>query len=144
MDHTLIRKVRRLPLKGEVLVKVGQLVAADDVVARALLPGNIQAIRAAEQLGVGAGELLRMLKKGEGDTVAAGEVLAETKGLFGLFGSRLTAPVSGTIDYISSVTGTLGLRGHPSGVAACAARRRRWTVSGWRSFGPDRSESACC
>jgi len=112
-DHTLIRKVRRLPLKGEVLVKAGQRVAAEDVVARAMLPGNIQAVRAAERLGVGAAEVLRLLKQGEGDTVEAGEVLAETKGFLGLFGAKLTAPVAGTIEYLSPITGTLGLREHP-------------------------------
>ncbi|MHB9023991.1 MAG: hypothetical protein ACYC7E_07405 [Armatimonadota bacterium] len=112
-DHTVIRKVRRLPLKGEVLVDAGERVSAETVVARALLPGNVQAVRAAEQLGVTPGEVLRLLKKHEGDQVEPGEVLAETKGLFGLFGSRLLAPVAGVIEYVSSITGTLGLREHP-------------------------------
>ena len=112
-DHTTIRKVRRLPLKGQVLVTVGQHVRADEVIARAALPGNIQAVRAAEKLGVGAGETLRLLKKQEGDSVEAGELLAETKGIFGMFGSKLLAPASGIIEYISPVTGTLGLREHP-------------------------------
>ena len=112
-DHTIIRKVRRLPLKGEVMVTVGQRVTADQVIARAELPGNIQAVRAAEKLGVGAGELLRLLKKQEGDAVQAGELLAETKGFFGLFGAKLLAPADGIIEYISPVTGTIGLREHP-------------------------------
>jgi hypothetical protein len=109
-DHTIIRKVRRLPLKGDVTAAVGQRVGARDVVARALLPGNLQAVRAADQLGVSPAELLRLLKKHEGDTVTAGEVLAETKGLFGLFGTKFAAPATGAIEYISAVTGTLGLR----------------------------------
>lgn len=109
-EYTTIRKVRRLPLKGEVLVQVGQKVGADDVVARALLPGNLQAVRTAEHLGITADEVLRLLKKHEGDVVEAGEVLVETRGLFGLFGSKLTAPARGTIEYISSITGTIGLR----------------------------------
>lgn len=112
-EQTVIRKVRRLPLKGEVLVEAGQAVAADTIVARAQLPGAIQALRAAEQLGVSTAELIRLLKKHEGESVSAGEVLAETKGLFGLFGSKLTAPVAGTIEYISPLTGTLGLRENP-------------------------------
>lgn len=112
--HTVIRKVRRLPLKGEVLVAAGATVAADTIVARAKLPGAIQAVRAAEHLGVSPGEVLRLLKKGEGDSVAVGEVLAETKGLFGLFGSKLASPTTGTIEYISAITGTLGIREHPT------------------------------
>lgn len=109
-DHTIVHKVRRLPLKGEVLVIAGQRVAADDVVARALLPGNIQALRGADQLGVSPNELLNHLTKHEGETVEQGEVLAETKGFFGLFGAKLLSPVSGTIEYISPITGTLGIR----------------------------------
>ncbi len=97
-------------MKGEVLVKAGQRVGADDVVARALLPGNLQAVKGAEVLGVSANELLRLLKKHEGACVEAGEVLAETRGLFGLFGSKITAPANGTIEYISPITGTIGLR----------------------------------
>lgn len=112
-DHTVIRKVRRLPLKGEVLVTAGQRVGATDIVARALLPGNITALRAAEQLGANPDEVLRLLKKHEGDTVAKGEVLAETKGFFGLFGAKVLAPVDGTIEYISAVTGTVGVRELP-------------------------------
>ena len=112
-EYTTIRTVRRLPLKGEVLVTVGQRVAADDVVARALLPGAIQAVRAADQLGVTPAELLRLLKKHEGDLIDAGEVLAETKGFLGLFGAKLHAPAAGVIEYISQLTGTLGVREHP-------------------------------
>jgi hypothetical protein len=106
--------MRRLPLKGEVLVGVGTPVRADTVVARALLPGNIQAVRAGDTLGVGPAEVLRLLKKHEGDPVTTGELLAETKGLFGLFGAKLVAPVDGTIEYISQVTGTLGIRLPPA------------------------------
>jgi hypothetical protein len=112
-DHTTIRKVRRLPLKGEVLVKTGQHVRADEIIARAKLPGNILTVRAAEKLGVSASELPRLLKIHEGDAVQAGELLAETKGVFGLFGAKLTAPADGIIEYISPVTGTIGLREHP-------------------------------
>lgn len=113
-EHTVIHKVRRLPLKGDVCVAPGAQVTADTIVARALLPGMIQTIRAANQLGVSAGELSRLLKKGEGDTVEKDELLAETKGFLGFFGSRLLAPSGGTIEYISPVTGTIGLREPPT------------------------------
>ena len=38
---TVVRKTRRLPLAGEVLVKVGDRVAWSDVVARTQLPGKV-------------------------------------------------------------------------------------------------------
>ncbi len=49
---TAIRKVRRLPRKGEVLVQVGDRVRPDTVVARALLPGNMSIVKVAGLLGV--------------------------------------------------------------------------------------------
>ena len=39
--YTIIRKDRRLPLKGEVLVEEGQKVKAEDIVARTQIPGNV-------------------------------------------------------------------------------------------------------
>ena len=37
-----IQKERRLPLEGEVLVETGTTVDAEDVIAKADLPGNVQ------------------------------------------------------------------------------------------------------
>jgi len=44
------KKERRLPLKGEVLVKVGDLVKADDIVARTELPGDVERLNLAGNL----------------------------------------------------------------------------------------------
>lgn len=107
-----IRKTRRLPLKGEVLVAVGDGVKPDTLVARTYLPGPVTNLRAAEQLGAEPGDLERLLRKRAGEPVSRGEVLAETKSFFGLFTSRLESPVDGAIEFISSVTGNIGLR-HP-------------------------------
>ena len=49
---TLIRRTRRLPLKGEVVVRVGDRVGPETVVARALLPGVMRTVKAAESLGL--------------------------------------------------------------------------------------------
>jgi hypothetical protein len=112
--RTVVRKMRRLPLKGEVLVRAGQRVAADEVVARALLPGVVQTVRAAEKLGVSPGELARHLRHGVGDVLQVGEVLAETKGFMGMFGSKLESPFAGVIEYISPLTGMIGIREAPT------------------------------
>ncbi len=111
---TVVRKVRRLPLKGEVLVQVGQSVAADDVVAQTNLPGEAKPIKVAGQLGIAVEDLPEVMLKREGDVVAAGEVLARTKGLFGLFRSECRAPIDGTVESISTVTGVVMLRGRPT------------------------------
>ena len=39
--HTTIRKSRRLPLKGEVCVEIGDEVTAEVVVAKTDLPGEV-------------------------------------------------------------------------------------------------------
>ncbi len=47
-----INKERRLPLEGEVLVGIGDNVRADEVVAKADLPGNVQLVNIANLLSV--------------------------------------------------------------------------------------------
>ncbi len=44
---TLLRRERKLPLAGDVLVTVGQKVEAETCVARTELPGNVQTVNAA-------------------------------------------------------------------------------------------------
>lgn len=108
-----VRKTRRLPLKGEVLVAVGQRVAAADPVARAQLPGKIRTVKVSEVLGVDPGEVPALVGKEVGDTVAAGELLAETRSFFGLFRAECTCPATGTIDHISGLSGFVGVREPP-------------------------------
>jgi len=67
--HTLIQRTRRLPLKGDVLVETGQVVSPDTVVARASLPGLMQSVKVAAQLGIDADELPGALLVKEGDKV---------------------------------------------------------------------------
>jgi hypothetical protein len=112
----IVRKLRRLPLAGEVLVAVGDSVEADTFVARALLPGDLVSVRAADELGLEPSELADALKMGIGAQVDEGDVLAEMKGLFGLFTSRVTAPVSGTLEFASNATGHIGIRRPPTPV----------------------------
>lgn len=112
-DSAVITKTRRLPTKGEVLVKVGDIVQADTVVARALLPGHVVTVKASEHLGIEPSELPAALKKREGDAVEAGDVLAETSSFFGLFHSQCKAPVSGVVDHVSPLSGHIAIRRPP-------------------------------
>lgn len=119
--QALIRKLRRLPLKGTVNVAVGDEVAADTVVARTELPGEVVLLRAADRLGITPDELPKLLRQQVGDRVEAGEVLAETPGLFGkFFKSTLITPVAGTIETINERTGNIGLRQPPKPVELTA------------------------
>ena len=112
-ERANVRRERRLPLKGDVLVAVGDRVDAQTVVARTLLPGNVQTVNLASALGVEPGEVSAKLVKPLGSQVAAGETIAETKALFGLMKSAAKAPASGTLESVSDVTGQLILREPP-------------------------------
>lgn len=111
-----LRKERRLPLKGDVVVDVGDEVNADDIVAKTDLPGDVETINLSGKLGLQPDELKRFMKKEEGDEIKEGEVLAETPGLFGLFKTEFKSPMDGSIETISEVTGQLILRGPPTPV----------------------------
>lgn len=114
-EHLLVRKRRILPLKGEVLVKVGDQVNPDDVVARTFLPGEVVPINVANKLGVPPEDVKLAMKMNEGDPIKKGDILAETKSLF-IFTSTCNATIDGTIESISAITGQLLQRGHPARV----------------------------
>jgi len=112
--NTVIRTTRRLPLKGEVLVRAGQTVVAEDVVAQTNLPGEVKPINVVGKLGLAPEELDEVMLKREGETVARDEVFVRTKGLFGFFKSELKSPIDGTIESVSRVTGQVIIRGEPT------------------------------
>ena len=108
-----IQKERRLPLEGEVLVEAGTRVKAEDVVAKADLPGNVQLLNVANLLSVPPNEIAEYMLKSVGEPVSTDEIIATTKGLFGLFKSQARSPIDGTIEAISDVTGQVILREPP-------------------------------
>lgn len=108
-----IHKERRLPLEGEVLVSAGDNVRADEVVAKADLPGNVQLVNIANLLSVPANDVDEYTTKKVGEGIEKDEILAETKGIFGLFKSQVRSPISGTVENISNVTGQVILREPP-------------------------------
>lgn len=115
-ERALVRKQRRLPLKGDVLVRVGDVVKSRQVVARTDLPGKVYAVNAAGQLNVLEHDLLEFMRKKEGDPVTKGELIAQTHGIFGYFKSSVLSPVTGAVDAISNRTGRVMLREAPTPV----------------------------
>jgi hypothetical protein len=108
--RTIVRKTRRLPLKGEVLVSQGEKVQPSTIVARTEIPGIMQTVRAGEQLGLEPQELRAALKVSVGDKVERGQVLAETRSFFGLFRSVVNSPVDGVVEMLSEHSGHIGIR----------------------------------
>lgn len=111
---TTVRKTRRLPLKGQVVVAPGQEVEPDTVVARTEIPGILRTVRAAERLGIDADELPGAVLVHEGERVKAGQLLAMTRSFFGMFKSECHSPVDGVVELINPVTGHIAIRENPS------------------------------
>jgi hypothetical protein len=107
---TIVSKTRRLPIQGEVLVKEGDTVKHDQVVARTQVPGEVHLINVANALGVDPEEISQFMLKGLKDPVAKNEVFAKRISFFGLFKSFVKSPVDGTIELVSDVTGQVALR----------------------------------
>jgi hypothetical protein len=111
--ETVVRRERRLPLHGEVLVAVGDPVGPAAVIARCELPGNVQTVNLAAQLSVDPASVPGTLLKPLGSAVARNETIAEAKAMFGLMKNRVTSPADGTLESVSSVTGQLLVRERP-------------------------------
>ncbi len=113
---TLVRKTRRLPLVGKVLVGVGDRVRAQDVVARTELPGRVHLLNFANILGLLPDEVESDLRVKLGAEIRKGQLLAEHRSLFGLIRNRVVSPIDGTLESVSKVTGQAVLREPPQPV----------------------------
>ncbi|MBI3327732.1 MAG: hypothetical protein HYZ81_13655 [Nitrospinae bacterium] len=111
--RTIVRKRRVLPLPGQVLVQVGERVEATTVVARAELPGKVHTLNVINTLGLDPSELPSYMRKRVGDSVEAGEPIAESRPLIKWFKRHVPSPVRGTVESISDVTGQVLLREPP-------------------------------
>jgi biotin carboxyl carrier protein len=114
--RTRYRARRLLPVHGDVLVKAGDAVKARDVIARTFIEGEVTPVAAASQLSVPAGDVPSLMLVKPGDTVAAGQPIARSKGIFGFGKKELAAPAAGTVESISATTGQVILRGAPLAV----------------------------
>lgn len=108
-----LRKERILPLKGEVVVKLGDEVRAEQTVARTELPGNVHGVNVANLLSVLPDEVPGKMIKGPGDPVAKDEIIAKSSTLFGLFKSSVKSPIAGSVEAVSEITGQVLLREPP-------------------------------
>jgi hypothetical protein len=120
LEYTVLTKQRRLPLPGDIVVSKDSTVSAEQVVARTNLPGNVQTLNVAGLLGILPAEIDDSMLKKAGDECAKDEVLAESKGFFGLFKSQVKSPIHGQIESISKITGQVILREPPIPVEVIA------------------------
>jgi hypothetical protein len=123
-EATTVRKRRVLPIPGETLVNKGDQVTPETKIARAALLGTFTTVDVRADLGILLGEVKRAVKEWfkvkVGDVVKEGDVLASRKYFFGRRVKESIAPESGTIDYVSDVTGKLHIRAPPIPVEVTA------------------------
>ncbi len=105
-------RVRRLlPIPGEVCVQVDDRVASEQPIAEAYMPGEITPLNIANLLALPPADVAECMLKNRGDSIQVGDVLARTRGIFGMLRSEYLSTVAGTIESISTVTGQLIIRG---------------------------------
>jgi len=110
---TVIRKRRLLPIPGEVLVSEGMQVSALTGVAQTALPGKVYPVNVVNQLSIAPDEIVAYMCKREGEAVAKDEPIAENKPFIKWFKTQVRAPITGTVESISKVTGQVFLREPP-------------------------------
>ena len=109
---TNVRKVRRLPIAGDVLVKLGETVSFDTVVAKTEIPGEARIINAAGTLQIDPqmDDLMNYMTKKVGEDVEENEVIAKRVEFFGLSKSFCRSPVKGKVELVSDLTGQVCIR----------------------------------
>lgn len=110
---TMVDKMRRLPLLGDVYPKVGDVVNYDDIIAKTEISGDPEILKLAMQLGFEPEDCQKFMTKQIGDLVEKGEQIAYYSALWGLIKKEIISPITGTIESFSDVTGQLILRGAP-------------------------------
>ena len=110
---TTVLKKRILPLLGNVLVKKGDVVKSDKVVAMTELPGKVHSINVINKLGISSGRINEYMLKKKGDSVAVDEPLAESKPWLKLLKVDCKSTINGTVENISTITGQVLLREQP-------------------------------
>jgi hypothetical protein len=101
-------------------VKEGEKVTPQQIVAETFMPGDIFPINLANQLSMPPGDVPECVVVQVGNIIKVGDILAETKGIFGMFKTMYRSPYSGIVETISHVTGQIILRGDPHPVNVLA------------------------
>ena len=105
LARTKIIKKRQLPMKGNVHMKIGDVVKSDEIVASTELPGNVQMLNVANKLNIEPENVPECMLVELDESISKGQIIAESKGIFGMFKSQLKSPIDGTLANVSEITG---------------------------------------
>ncbi len=112
-ERVTVRKNRVLPLPGKTLVKVGDRVEAETIVARTDMPGKVFSVNVAGRLSIPPGDVNKYMLKKEGEVVEKNGIIAESKSFVSWLKATCFSPIDGSIESISSITGQVLLREPP-------------------------------
>jgi len=110
-EHAVHRARRVLPTSGEVRVALGDRVQGSTVVAETFLEGDVTPMKVANLLACQPRDLPGLMLKKVGEAVAKDEVLARSKGVFGLMKTEVKASAAGTVESVSDSSGLVLIRG---------------------------------
>lgn len=110
ISSAVARIERRLPNAGEVLVRQGQRVEPEEVVARAFLPGTPAIVNLARALSVAPALVERAMVREVGNKVNRGEMLARSSRIGG---RTCLSPISGKIEAVDAETGYVTISPDP-------------------------------
>jgi hypothetical protein len=116
-NNILVRRERRLPVPGEIVVRAGQRVEPADVIAQSTLTSEPQRVDIAGDLDMAPAATARRLLVSVGAHVEQGGILAQRAGA----GSRASrSPVTGTFTGYDASTGmgTISMPAEPVSVRA--------------------------
>ncbi len=113
LSRTKISKKRQLPLKGVVHLNVGDVVKPDEVVASTELPGNVQMVNVANKLNIEPEAVPECMLVELDEKISKNQIIAESKGIFGMFKNQLKSPIDGTLSNVSEITGQVILSEPP-------------------------------
>lgn len=108
IPSAIIRRERRLPVPGNISVRVGKRVKASDVVAEAEVGSRYAFVDISHGLGIPLDRVPEVLVRDEGDRVDAGDVIA---GPVGLARRTVRAPAGGRIVQIDGGRALIQLPG---------------------------------
>ena len=104
-EKTHVLKERLLPLSGKVHVMNNDEVEPNKIVASTKIPGNIQMINIANELNIDPDQVMDCMLCKLDEKVSKGQVIARSKGLFGMFKSEVKSPLDGILGNVSDITG---------------------------------------
>jgi hypothetical protein len=113
-ENVRIRKTRRFPLRGDILVHVGDQVSPDTLLGIESAEEKLHLIK----LDTSDQRLVSVVVRQQGDSVKKGETIALNTYAMGLGLTEYCSPVDGVIAGIDTVTGLVQIREHPAPLKA--------------------------